>query len=190
MIAKDPFIRLARPRRRDRPEEDDRIFCEPSSRGNSTIEPGAGHRLRRLAALAVVLALAGCGRSESESIAAAKAQLAREDPAAATIELKNALEKNPRSAEARFLLGKVLLDSGSAAAAEVELQRAIELGIPAARAVPLLARCMLAQGNAARVTAAYASTEWPDAEASAELKTTVAAAWMAQGSNDDANAAA
>src|SRR5574340_1586694 len=57
------------------------------------------------------------------------------------------------------------------------------------RAVPLMARSMLAQGNATRVTAAYASTEWPDAEASAALKTVVATAWMAQGSHDDAIAA-
>lgn len=140
----------------------------------------------RAAALATVLVLAGCGKSEPQLIEAAKAELAKNDRAAATIQLKNALEKNPKSAEARFLLGKVLLESGSAAPAEVELQRALELGYPAAQVTPLLARSVLAQGKPARVTATWADIAWPDADATASLKTTVAAAWLAQGSLDDA----
>ncbi len=143
----------------------------------------------RLLALATVLALVGCSKSDTELIAAAKDQLAKNDRAAATIQLKNALEKNPQSAEARFLLGQVLLETGQAAPAEVELQRALELGYPAPKVVPKMARSMLDQGKPGRVTAAYADVEWPEADATAELKVALAQAWMAQGSLDEANAA-
>ena len=143
----------------------------------------------RVAVVAVVVALAGCGKNEAELIEAAKSQLAQNDRAGATIQLKNALQKNPDSAEARYLLGKVLLEGGSAGPAEVELQRALELGYPAPKIVPLMARSMLGQGKPARVTSAYATTTWPDAESTADLKTSVAAAWLAQGSSEEAKAA-
>jgi putative PEP-CTERM system TPR-repeat lipoprotein len=146
-------------------------------------------RIWSAAILAAALAVAGCGQKETDLLAAAKAQLAKNDRAAATIQIKNALQKNPNSAEGRYLLGKVLLESGSAAPAEVELQRALELGYPAPQVTPLLARSLLAQGKPARVTATFADVEWPDAAASAELKVALAQAWMAQGSLDDAAAA-
>lgn len=147
-------------------------------------------RIRSAAILVAAVAIAGCGQKEADLLAAAKAKLAANDRAAATIQIKNALQKNPESAEGRYLLGKVLLEGGSAAPAEVELQRALELGYPAPKVTPLLARSLLAQGKPARVTATFADVEWPDAEASAELKVTLAQAWMAQGSLDDAAAAA
>ncbi len=141
------------------------------------------------AILVATAMIAGCGKKEADLLAEAKAQLARNDRAAATIQIKNALQKNANSAEGRWLLGKVLLEGGSAATAEVELQRALELGWPAPQVTPLLARSLLAQGKPARVTASFADVEWPDAQASADLKVTLAQAWMAQGSLDDAAAA-
>ena len=49
---------------------------------------------------------------------------------AALIELKNALQENPKSAEARYLLAKVYLRSQVGAGAEKELTKAIEFGYP------------------------------------------------------------
>ncbi|WP_299616411.1 XrtA/PEP-CTERM system TPR-repeat protein PrsT [Pelagibius sp.] len=50
------------------------------------------------------------------------------DLASAAVELKNALQREPDNAEARFLLGKVLWQLNDVSAAEKELQRAEELG--------------------------------------------------------------
>lgn len=63
------------------------------------------------------------------------------------IELKNALQKNPSSAEARLLLGQVYLQAGMGADAEKELLRAKELGIAQAALQADLARSLIQQGN-------------------------------------------
>ena len=63
-------------------------------------------RLARTASmLALALTLAACGDNPEKLIAAARDHLEKNDPAAASIELKNALAKDPNLAEARFLLG-------------------------------------------------------------------------------------
>ena len=136
-----------------------------------------------LGALAFLLALAltGCGKSDDDLIKAAKASLAKDDRAGATIQLKNAIQANDKSAEARFMLGKVLQEGGTPAQAEIELRRALELGHPAQQVVPVLARALLQLNQAARISAAYAETEWPaEPQASADLKVSLANAYLAQ----------
>ena len=89
--------------------------------------------LRCSAALAVLAAvfLVGCAPDKPEAlVASAKEYLARNDRNAAVIQLKNALQKDPDNAEARFLLGKALLENGELAAAEKELNKANELRYP------------------------------------------------------------
>ena len=79
----------------------------------------------RLIAFAASLALGACSGDSADSlVASAKAHLAKNDVKSAQIELKSALQKNSESAEARFLLGKTLLDGGDADAAAVELGKA------------------------------------------------------------------
>jgi putative PEP-CTERM system TPR-repeat lipoprotein len=78
-----------------------------------------------------VLLVASCGRggtSVEESIEAASRFAAENNHEAAIIELKNALQLDPDSARARWVLGTIYIDVGYGEAAEKELTRAQELG--------------------------------------------------------------
>ena len=56
--------------------------------------------------LALAISLAGCSHEDPASlIASAKEYIAKGDFNASTIQLKNALQKDPKNAEARYLLG-------------------------------------------------------------------------------------
>ena len=99
-------------------------------------------------AAVVVLALAGCSRNDPATLlVSAKVFLDKNDAPAAIIQLKNALQVAPENAEARFLLGKALLESGSPGAAETELRKALDLKYSADETYPLLARALLQQGK-------------------------------------------
>ncbi len=140
--------------------------------------------------LACLLALAGCGgQSEAELLASAKDYLKKNDPKAAVIQLKNALQQQPSSGEARFLLGQALLESGDAAGAEVELRRAAELQYPAPQLNVLLAQAMLRQGEFDKLTRQFGSTELGDPAAMVTLQLALADAYRAQGAKDKARAA-
>ena len=127
------------------------------------------------------LALGGCGgESEKDLIASAKAAIEKKDGKAAVIQLKNAIQKNPQSAESRFLLGKVLLDGGDPVAAAVELRKAQELQAPDEQVIPELARAMLLLGEEAKIIVQYTNMRLKDDTATADLQTSVATAYAVQ----------
>ena len=129
--------------------------------------------------LPTVLVLAACGQpAETESLAKARAHLAKSETPAATIEIKNVLQKNPRSAEARFMLGKLLNDARQPADAEAELVRALEAGYDADLVMPMLARTLLEQKKHKLLTETYGQVELKGNDAAAELKTWVGTAHM------------
>lgn len=103
---------------------------------------------RALTAACLVLALAACsGPTAEEHLQSGREYLARGDLAAAEIELKNALQKDPALAGARAALGRLMLRRGDAETAVKELERAVELSLDD-RALPLeLARARLATGD-------------------------------------------
>jgi len=152
------------------------------------------HRLRpaapAAALFALVGALAGCGQdSPAELVLAARRHLTRGEVAAATIQLKNALQQQPGSAEARLLLGQTLLEQGDAVAAGVELRKALAAGSPPAAVLPPLARSLLSRREHKALTDEFGATELADAAADADLKTSLATAWAAQGRAPQADAA-
>ena len=133
---------------------------------------------RALSALALA-ALIGCGQggpSDAEQIASAKALLEKNDLKGAVIQLKNAIQKNPKSAEARFLLGKTLLEGGDPVTANVELLKAQELQTADELVIPELARAMLQVGDEAKLLTQYGSVVLRDDKANADLKTSLATA--------------
>lgn len=84
-----------------------------------------------LLALAIALALAGCGKVSHTADEHLERGLRFEhqgDLGAASIEYRNALQKQPESAEGRFRLGMLLLETEDAVAAKDELTRAKERG--------------------------------------------------------------
>ena len=129
------------------------------------------------AAIAVALFTACGKKSESDFIKSATASLQKGDQKAAVIDLKSALQANPQSGEARFLLGNALLDNGDANGAVVELQKAAELKYSIAKVLPALARALVAAGEYKKVAETYENFTLPDATAQADLKTSVATAF-------------
>ena len=83
------------------------------------------------AALALLAGLSSISSWASESTDKASAFLDKGDLRSATIELKNALQKNPNDATTRLLLARLYLRVGNGAAAEKEIRTAIDLGADA-----------------------------------------------------------
>ncbi len=135
-----------------------------------------------LAAASLAGLLAACsGESSSQLIASGKAYLDKQDARAAVIQFKSALQKQPQSGEARYLLGQALLASGDAAGAALELGKALDLKHDEKTTVPLLARALLQSGDFRKLTATLGSRTLADRPAQAALQTTLAAAWLRQG---------
>ena len=117
--------------------------------------------LRHPFALALALAVAasvtltGCEKtsnaSEQELIQRAKDYEDKNNLKAGIIELKNALQKNPNSVEARQLLGQLYLKSSQGAEAEKELGRALQLGGNREVLLPQLGEALLLMDQPQRV---------------------------------------
>ncbi|MBL8350071.1 MAG: PEP-CTERM system TPR-repeat protein PrsT [Burkholderiaceae bacterium] len=135
----------------------------------------------RVSVLVIAVALAGCGDPVARKLDKARELLAQKQRPAAIVEIKSLLQDQPDLGDARLLLGTALLDAGDPVAAEIELRRALALGIAEPRVVPLLARALLAQGQPAKLIAQYGNLAWPDAAATAALKTAVAEAEATEG---------
>lgn len=84
--------------------------------------------LRNLSACSLLLISGLLYAADTEQyIQEAKAYLEKGEPKAAVIQLKNALQENPTSIEARLMLGKIYLKAGDGASAEKEFDRAKRL---------------------------------------------------------------
>ncbi len=134
--------------------------------------------------------LAACGGDSPQALVkSAKDYLAKGDGSAAVIQLRNALQKAPDDAEARYLLGTVLTERRDPAGAVKELRRALELGYPADQVVPTLARALVNDGDAKELIAEFGNTTLGTPEAQAALKTTLGNALLSLDNPQDAEAA-
>ena len=123
-----------------------------------------------LTIIAAAVALAACGRDDPASlVASARNYLAKGDPKAAIIQLKNALQEVPTSAEARFLLAKSLLESGDSVGAETEARKALDLKYPGDEAYPVLASALLQQGELRKLVAELSDQNLTSPQAKAEV---------------------
>ena len=142
------------------------------------------------AALAAwVFVLQGCmGQSEAQLLEAARLALKQQDTKTAVIHLKTALQKNPDSGTARFLLGKTMGEAGDPAAAVLELRKARDLDQPDHEVVPELARNMLMIGEHSKVLYQFNDVKLADTPA-ADLSTSLAMAHLLENDNAKADTA-
>ncbi len=134
--------------------------------------------------------LSGCfGESPEQQVASAKALLEKNEPKAAVIQLKNALQQNASLAEARFLLGKALFLSGDMPGALIELDKARNAGHSNDEMTVLTAKARLLKGEADRVLADFGDSKLQDPVQRAELQVVLANAHMAKGNGAAAGAA-
>jgi len=142
-------------------------------------------RIRWAFVLAGGLALAACGGpTDADLLSLAKQDLKKGEHPSAIIRLKSALQRNPKSGEARYLLGKTLLEGGDAATAAIELRKAAESGFDETLVAPALAEALLATGDDRRVVETFAGRTLANADANASLQTTLALAYSRQDKPD------
>ena len=141
---------------------------------------------RHFCTIVFLLALTACGggASSEEHIARAHQFISDSEYDSAIIELKNALQQDDQSAEARWLLGKIYLESGDVLSAAKELRQARKLGWSRNDVIPALAQSLLAQGSYAEVRELEVKGLQPQAEAS--LLASKALAAMGLGENNAA----
>ncbi|NOZ37672.1 MAG: PEP-CTERM system TPR-repeat protein PrsT [Gammaproteobacteria bacterium] len=91
----------------------------------------AHNYFKRFFLIGFMLAIAACGdtgMNEQQTLQKAKAYLDKGDLMAASIELRNTLQKNNENAEARYYLGSINLKIGDLASAEKEFRLAANAG--------------------------------------------------------------
>ena len=152
--------------------------------------PRTSARRLVVSALTAALVLAACGGESSEKLlSSARDYMAKNDNKAAVIQLKNALQNDPKLAEARFLLGKAMLDGGDPTSAEVELRKAMDLAYPDDKLVPLLARTYLMLGQPKKLIDELAAKPMTEATSKADLATSLGQAQLMLGKLDAGRAA-
>lgn len=135
---------------------------------------------------AALIGAAACAPklTDQDHLRNAQEFLKKNEPRAALIEFKNALQKNPQNRDARWGLGNLYLDIGNGVAAEKELRRAEELGVARDAAWPALARALLIQRRYDAVIEMCAGTGIAELDASAEGSAVCAEAWANSGQQD------
>jgi len=137
----------------------------------------------------VCVLLASCGDSPESLVKSARDYLAKGDSNAAVIQLRNALQKAPNNAEARYLLGTVLTERREPAGAVKELRMALQLGYPPEQTLPALARALIDDGDAKELVTELGESTLGSPDAQAAFKTTIGKAWLSLGKPKEAEAA-
>lgn len=133
--------------------------------------------------------LTACGgESAEDQLRSAKASFETRDYKDAQIHLKNVLQKEPSSPEARLLLGQTLLRQDDPISALAELEKALQLGVSNDLVVPEIARAMLMRGQAAQLVSRFSTQELSSPAARGELASTLAAAQLEIGKTSEAQA--
>jgi putative PEP-CTERM system TPR-repeat lipoprotein len=105
-----------------------------------------------LLAFLALVAVAGCGDTDPQRLLAeSKQSREKGDNKKAFVLVTNALQLDPRLAEARYLLAVIHNDAGDYLSAEKEFRKALELGFDPAQVLAPLAWTLLRQGQYQKV---------------------------------------
>lgn len=107
--------------------------------------------------------------------------MAKNDYRSAIIELKNALQKDPDSGDARLLLASSLLEVGDPVGAEVEVRKAIALHVPDDKSYPVLAWVLVGRRDYSKLASELGDRKFEEAAARADVQAAFATAALAQG---------
>ncbi len=148
-------------------------------------------RLMRGMVAGICIALGSCAQDKTDLDHLQQAKQFQElnQWRAATIELKNALQKNPQNLEARRLLGLLYLDIGEGASAEKELRRVAEAESSKQQSAAPIARAMLLQRQPEQLLAEFSPPRFDERAASPELWAVRAEALAGLGKFEAAQAA-
>lgn len=138
------------------------------------------------ALLAVLLSACGSSGSPESMVVSAKEFLGKHDNKSAIIQLRNALQKTPDNAEARFLLGSTELEVNDSSA-EKDLRKALELNYDPNKVVPPLVRAMVAAGEAKKAIEEHGGRQLTTPEAKAALASALGEAYLADRNMDAAH---
>ncbi len=128
----------------------------------------------------------GVGGGESSGLDAARSALEKRDYKAAVVGLKEVLQAQPDSPQARLLLGKVLVEAGDLPGGEVELKKARVLGVDQHEWAVPLSKALLQQSKFQLVVDEFSALQLTDPAAQAGLRLNVAAARYMLGQADEA----
>lgn len=143
--------------------------------------------ITRLIMLASVpLLLVACSRPQFDPLQKGRGFLDKGELNAAVIELKNAVQADNASTDARIALGDALERSGDLGGAELSYRKALELGGNADDLVPRIALILLDRADNAILLKDFAGRELTRPEADSELRGIVALAEMALKHKDKA----
>ena len=126
--------------------------------------------------------------TDAEYVTKAKAAQAAGDLKASTIELKNALLKNPDNIEARQMLGEINAALGNGADAEKELRKAMELGVRQEYVLLPLAKALFLQKKHQQVIDEINVPNMLRPDERAMLMVYRGEAWLGLGKRDQAKA--
>jgi len=153
------------------------MMCSESRRPQSGTRRSAP-KLVAVAAILAAVALAGCSDSPDKMLDSARDYLAKNDLNAASIQLKNALQKDGSLAEARFLLGTVYLEQGDIPGSVRELRRAADLEYADERVLPPLAEALVLSGEFEQVVRDFGELTLNDPSGQARILVAVGDANM------------
>lgn len=146
--------------------------------------------LRGLLAFLVLLVAQACSSplSEDELVARATQALANDDITAAELDVKTALQSNPKSAAARSLYGEIYLRQINPGAAVGELERSLETA-ETNETLLLLAKALLQAGDSAELVSSFEAHRYLAVSNSPEFQAVLARAYLSQTQYEEAREA-